>query len=91
MPNVLKYLKKQLFKVDFFHLTFIYSVIYLLCHLLFSVSFALMYLTYNFVDIDECDYCPCQRESLCYDQPGSYLCYCYPGFDGVNCETSEIL
>ena len=40
------------------------------------------------MDVNECDEQEelCQNGGQCLNEPGSYECLCYDGFEGLNCE-----
>ena len=42
-----------------------------------------------FADIDKCSPNPCQNGGTCTDGFNNYTCACVPGYNGVNCSSSE--
>ena len=41
-------------------------------------------------DIDDCKETPCDNGGKCVDGIASYKCVCPIGFQGIDCETSNI-
>lgn len=41
------------------------------------------------IDIDECQYGPCQHNSVCSNALGGYRCDCTQGWTGQNCESGK--
>lgn len=48
-------------------------------------------MTYMLSDFDECSLKPCLNGGTCYNNEGSYTCFCPPGWTGVNCETGTLM
>ena len=46
--------------------------------------------SYFFLDINDCAEDICQNEGACTDLVNDYECACVAGWDGTNCETSNI-
>ena len=42
-----------------------------------------------FLDIDECESCPCQNCGTCMDEVNGFMCECEDGFTGLECETGN--
>lgn len=42
--------------------------------------------SFPFTEIDECASAPCVNGN-CIEEVNSYRCICFPGFEGINCET----
>ena len=41
------------------------------------------------LDIDECEFKPCEHGGTCNDGHNDYTCDCIKGYEGKNCETSN--
>ncbi|XP_029485746.2 protocadherin Fat 4 [Oncorhynchus nerka] len=37
------------------------------------------------LDVDECDERPCEKQSVCVNNPGGFRCHCRRGFSGLYC------
>lgn len=48
-----------------------------------SVSYVLLS-----IDVDECESSPCVQGN-CTDQVDGYVCECFPGYRGPNCDTGK--
>ena len=53
----------------------------------FRVLFSII--IFSCLDIDDCASWPCNNAGRCIDEIDSFTCQCFPGFTGVQCETSE--
>ena len=49
------------------------------------------YLILFFLDIDECEFFPCENNGTCIDLIDDFSCDCAAGFSGETCETSIFL
>lgn len=45
----------------------------------------------DFVDFNECGSNPCQNGGTCTDHLNRYRCLCMQGYNGVNCQTGQLL
>ena len=54
------------------------------CHYLSNIFSPVLY----FLDIDECEFDPCDTNAFCNDTSGSFICTCDYGYfgDGFDCE-----
>ncbi len=43
------------------------------------------------IDTDECASSPCQNAGTCIDAVNGYSCNCTSGYEGINCETSDVI
>ena len=43
------------------------------------------------VDINECDYYPCENNGTCDNNAGSYVCNCTDGWQGHDCERGNVI
>ena len=48
----------------------------------------ILFLPVIFLDIDECEFDPCDINAFCNDTSGSFMCICDKGYfgDGFDCE-----
>lgn len=40
------------------------------------------------LDVDECDERPCEKQSVCVNNPGGFRCHCRRGFSGLYCSAA---
>ena len=55
----------------------------------FRATFSII--IFSCLDIDNCASWPCNNVGRCIDEIDSFTCQCFPGFTGVQCETSKLL
>ena len=46
-------------------------------------------ISYEFLEVNECESSPCKNGAACRDMVGGYRCYCLAGYTGNNCDTSN--
>ena len=46
-------------------------------------------ISYEFLEVNECESSPCKNRAACRDMVGGYRCYCLAGYTGNNCDTSN--
>ena len=44
-----------------------------------------------FVDVNECQSSPCKNGGTCTNKVNYYVCSCWSGYFGTNCESESIL
>lgn len=68
-----------------------YQYAYVLTLLLLCMNTHKFLFSWMFKDYDECVQNPCVNGGTCYNNEGSYTCYCPAGWTGPNCEIGKIL
>ena len=57
--------------------------------LIISLNFVKWY-RFWFSELNECDSNPCQNSGTCRDAINGFVCSCYIGYEGDNCENGYI-
>lgn len=55
-----------------------------------NVIIRYMCATVYVVDVNECDFAPCNNNGTCINNNGSYVCECIDGWKGQHCEDGKI-